>query len=62
MNFSEAIYIEDYRKIGMLLTEQKPFQTNVHFDCTQATNPPHDNLGLATRLTTQGIQRSEKPT
>jgi len=60
MKFWEAIYIQEYHKISLLVTEQQPFEHNTIFDCTQATTPPYDNHGLAKRITTQDRQYSEQ--
>ena len=60
MNCWEAMYIQEYHKIGLLVTEQQPFEHNILFDCTQATTPPYDNHGLATRITAQDRQRSDQ--
>jgi len=46
MNSWEAMYIQEYHRKDLLVTEQQPFDHNILFDIIQTTTPPHDNHGL----------------
>ena len=61
MNCWEAMYIQEYHKRGLLVTEQQPFEHNILFEYTQAITPPGDNHRLVTCITTQDRQRSDQP-
>jgi len=61
MNCLEAMYIQEYHKRSLLVTEQQPFEHNILFEHTQAITPPDDNHGLVTCITTQDRQRSDQP-
>jgi len=46
MNSWESMYIQEYKRKDLLVSEQKPFEHNSLFDIIQTTTPPHDNYGL----------------